>query len=317
MSKRRLYSGLALLLFAAPSVTAQTATQWRDSAITLSARVRALRDSLLQGDSTVREVARSGDLVIGASETLRGAAREALEQFVQVRQRWFGSATPAAGGFRIVLRREARRRYDGGIGEWSTLVLAGLPDTGNSVRTQRNVQRNEIVQGLIDLYGELMWASVGIEVVRWLDLAPPLSMNEKQRRSIAMYALVTGTGAAQRGCVAGNLDDCGYVLALLPPKAANPGGSYLPFVRTDLLLTALDLGGPGAWARFRAASGPRVDAALAAAAGMPLESLLGRWRSQLLALRPTDAPIQGRGALLALGWTAALLLGALGLSRWV
>jgi hypothetical protein len=316
MCKRRGGPLLLALALATPrALPAQEAGSWRDSAALLAVRVRALRDSMLQGDSTVREVARQGDLVIGASERARSEAAAALQRFIRVRERWFGGASPSVDGFRIVLRSEENQRD--GIGEWSTLVLAGLPDSGNSARTQRNVSRREFAEGLIDLYGELMWASAGSETVRWLDQTPPLSLDDRDRHTLAMYFFVTGSGRAQRGCVAGELQDCAFVLGLGPSTGENRGGSYPPFVRTDLLLSALDAGGPLAWTRFRAAAGPRLEHALAAAADMPLDSLLAHWRSNLLALRPTEAPLRARGALLALGWTAALLLGALGVSRWV
>jgi hypothetical protein len=131
-----------------------------------------------------------------------------------------------------------------------------------------------------------------------------------------MYAVVTGTGNAQRNCVNGVLDDCGYALWLRESKTAHPGGGYPIFVRADLLLTALELGGPEAWDRLRSAVGSDVEPMLAAAAGMPIDSLLRRWRSQLISLRPSEGPVIMTRLLLGLAWAAVLILGALGSSRW-
>jgi len=305
----------ALCVLATP-LAAQSAQQWRDSAARLTASVRLLRDSMLQGDSTVREVARRGDMVIGASETLRGEAAAAFERFTHVRQRWFGNAAPSDDGFRIVVRHGVPIPSRPGMSEWSTVILAGLPDTGRSVRTQRMVQGKEIAEALIDGLGSMMWAQAGPVMTKWLQQPPPIAMGEKERRFIAMYAVVTGTGKAQRNCVNGVLDDCGYALWLREPKTSSPGGGYPVFVRADLLLTALDLGGPDAWTRLRQASGSDVEPMLAAAAGMPIDSLLDRWRGQLLSLRPSERPLSMPRLLLGLAWMAVLMLGALGSSRW-
>ena len=141
-------------------------------------------------------------------------------------------------------------------------------------------------------------------------------MPDKERRYISMYAFVTGTGAAQRSCVSGVLDDCAYALGLREPKSPAPGGGYAPFLRGDIVLTALEIGGPNAWGRLRGAMGNEIGPMLEAGAGMPLDSLLGRWRSQLLSLRPAEAPVSVTRVLLGLTWTALLILGALGVSRW-
>lgn len=305
----------ALCVMATP-LAAQSAQQWQDSAHRLSEQVRALRDSLLQGDSTVREVARHGDLVIGASESLRQAASAALLRFVEARRHWFGDASPSPGGFRIVLRATEQEASFRPPAEWAAVVLAGMPDSGNSARQERQVRRSEIAEVLIDIYAEMMWPETGPAIAKWLQQPPPLSMGENNRRVAAMYGLVTGTGSAQRACVSGVLADCAYALWLRESSGQNPGGGYSVFLRADLLLTALELGGSGAWARLSGARDSSVASALAAAAAMPIDSLLARWRSQLLAFRPISAPLGISGAGLALAWTVLALLSALGVSRW-
>jgi hypothetical protein len=301
-----------------PTVRAQHAERWRDSALRLEVQVRALRDSLLQGDSTVGEVARRDDLVIGASEQLRGIAAAAFEEFLLVRARWFGGASPSPAGFRIVLRSDVSIQND----EWwlprelATVVLAGLPDSGGATRAQRAVVPRRIAENLIDAYGEMMYASAGSVLFKWLESFPPLSIPDQERRHIAMYALVTGTGRAQRDCIAGDLAACASALRLRAQGQQKSGSDYAPIVRADLLLTALELGGPAAWTRFRDAESEPIETALAEAAGMPADSVLARWRSGLLTLRPNEAPVSLSGVLLAVGWTAGLLLGALGVARW-
>lgn len=132
-----------------------------------------------------------------------------------------------------------------------------------------------------------------------------------------MYALVTGGGNAQRECVRGDLGSCAYVLGLRAPTIPEPGGQYYPLARADLLLTALDLGGEGAWGRLRDSPGTTVEEHLTAAAGMSADSLLSTWRSGLLALRPDHGPIGVGTIALLLAWTGLVLLVVLGIGRWL
>lgn len=311
-----------LILLVATSVTARAAAQsgalWKDSALVLSRQARALRDSIFTGDSTVQEVARDGTLRLGATPTLRGTALSAFARLREARARWFGSALPSEEGFRILLNGAGEQVWSFGASpDQGQVLLVGMPDTGKAPRTTRAVREHQLATALVDLFAELMWRSAGAHLVLWLDPAPPLSMPESERRYVAMYAFVTGYGRAQRDCVAGRLADCAYTLGLAPPTSADPGGAFAAFLRMDLLLTALEAGGPGAWERLRPAVGAPMAPALAAAANMPLDSLLSRWRRELLALRPDTRPVDGPGILLTLGWTAAVGLAALGIARWL
>lgn len=314
LPKQRLMPGLALLLLAT-GLQAQSAQVWRDSIQRLSVRVSQLRDSMLGGDSTVKEVARRGDLVIGAAQSLRTTAAEALEQFDRARQRWFGNATPSEDGFRIVIRSD-ESQGSGRLAQVATIVLAGMPDTGRSSRTERGAYPNQVAEALIERFAAMMFEQAGPKMMNWLQQAPPVGTPDKERRYVAMYAFVTGTGKAQRSCVSGGLDECAYALGLRTPKISDPGGGYVPFLRADLVMTALETGGPNAWNRFQGTSSDEIEPMLAAAAGMPLDSLLSRWRSQLLSLRPTEAPFSTTRLVLGLTWMVLLLLGSLGASRW-
>ena len=87
-------------------------------------------------------------------------------------------------------------------------------------------------------------------------------------------------------------------------------------VRADLFLTALEVGGAGAWSRVASARPARAEDALALASGLSADSLLSRWRAGILSLKPDVGPFQSGSALLAAGWVGVLLLGTLGVSRW-
>jgi hypothetical protein len=83
-----------------------------------------------------------------------------------------------------------------------------------------------------------------------------------------------------------------------------------------LLVTVSDLGGPEALARFFADTGAAVVPRLEAAAGMPLDSLLARWRGTILACRPAPTAVPAAMQWLVLGWTGVLVALAARSTRW-
>jgi len=316
--RRRAVFVFALGLWCLPALcTAQQGTAWRDSAQRLDIAIRALHDSLLQGDSTVTEVARRGDLVIAASANDKGIAIAALQRFGEVRDRWFGDAMPSSSGFRLVIhtRNDEPHAFYSDNQNVGAIVLVGLPDTGASVRTERSDWESGVPTGLIDRYGAMMIASVPA-LSAWIDNPPPLSMPEAERRDLAMYTLVTGMGPMQRKCVSGDMASCRFAMEIGPAPVGDTGAIFSKFMRADLLYFTLDAGGPGAWQRLQGAAAGGLEAGLTAAAKMSSDSLFAQWRSHLLLLRPTTAIITLRSALTAAAWSTLLLLGALGASRW-
>jgi hypothetical protein len=316
-SARSLVTGALLVALLPAAAIGQRAEAWRDSAQRLHALASALRDSMVRGDSTTQEVARRGSFVIAASPNNRAAAAEALNRFAEISDRWFDGAMPTSGGFRIVVRTESVSSY--GFGrprEVGAVVLAGMPDTDSSARIQFTIAPGAVTNTLIDSYGALMFSSASATTL-WLDTPPPLSTPEADRRQTAMYALVTGSGHAQRRCAGGDLPACAAAFGLVQSPGGDIGPAFSVFMRADLLLTALSVGGRDAWSRFRSAADSGIEPALVAAAAIPRDSLLGRWRAGLLALRPANGPISAGLGIAALIWSAALLLGALGASRWV
>jgi hypothetical protein len=131
-----------------------------------------------------------------------------------------------------------------------------------------------------------------------------------------MYSLVTGVGKAQRACVQGDAAGCAHALGIRRSGDPDAGGEYYPLVRADLLLAALEQGGEGAWSRLIGNAGASVEQRLAAAAGIPVDTLLLRWRDGLLALQPDRGPLDLSSAGLILGWSAVILAAGLGIARW-
>lgn len=309
-----------LILATAGQAHAQDARAWRDSVLRLTADLRALRDSMVERDSNVVEVERRNGVVLSATPHEKAGAARAFQYFTEQRARWFGSALPSPGGFRLVVRtaqdRDILARF-GDFNQWNgTVVLSGLPDTTDAARAQRAAAMKDLGHNLVSGLAELMFPTLGVPTMRWLRDPPPLNMVDRERRYTALYMIMTSTGKAERGCVSGSVELCAYALGLRAAPSTELTGEYPQMVRADLFLTALEIGGPEAWAHIVAAHPVSAEEALVAASGLPADSLLARWRTGIIALRPTTSPLQAGSALLVVCWAGALLLGALGASRW-
>lgn len=300
------------------TVGAQDAAAWRDSAVRLTAEVHAIRDSLVSRDSNLVELERRAGVVLSATPQNRAAALRAFRHFTAHRARWFGDALPSRGGFRLVIqtsRRDIFARFGGEL--WDGKVfLTGLPDTVEMARSQRASSEAELSNQMVTGFSELMFPGLGAATSLWLADPPPFHLSDVERRTTAMYMLMTSTGKAGRGCVGGALESCAFALGLRVAPTSDLTDAYPRLVRADLLLTALEIGGPGAWSRVVAARPLRAEDALVAASGLPADSLIGRWRSGIMALRPDHGPLRSSTAILVLAWTGVLLLGTLGGSRW-
>lgn len=318
----RLALGVSLLVFAAPA-GAQDAASWRDSAYRLSAEVQRVRDSLRQDDSQIEELAHRSGLVVSATGDYRALAQEVLDRFDAARRRWFGSALPSPNGFRITLRGGESWSFGRRTNRPQSLAIAGLPDADEALRlapfvpdeTLGDVER--VTQEFLGEYGSLMMASAPAAIRGWLRAGLLLSLPEDSRRERAMYSLVTGVGKAQRACVQGDAAGCAHALGVRRSGDPEAGGEYYPLVRADLVLAALEQGGEGAWARLMAESEASIEQGLAAAAGMPADSMLLRWRDGLLELQPERGPLDLPAAGVILVWSALILGAGLGIARWV
>lgn len=126
--------------------------------------------------------------------------------------------------------------------------------------------------------------------------------------------LETDPMAALQGCRAGRDSACIELMRLLPPaRLPRPVGVN---ARQTLVVTALRLGGREAYHQLLAHPEASMAARLSQAAGVPLDTLLARWRSEVLASRPAPVALPPFGPLVGLGWTVLFGLGALRSSRW-
>jgi hypothetical protein len=316
----RLVIGISLFALTGP-VTAQDATAWRDSAYRLSAEMQRVRDSLRQDDSQTEEIARRSGLVVSATGDYRALAEDVLDRFDAARRRWFGSALPSPVGFRITLRHGESWSI-GRSSRPQSVSIAGLPDADDAFRRapfdaeEALGNAGKAAQRFLGEYGSLMMASAPAAIRSWLRAGLLLDLGVESRRERAMYSLVTGVGKAQRACVQGDAAGCAHALGIRRSGDPDAGGEYYPLVRADLLLAALEQGGEGAWSRLIGNAGASVEQRLAAAAGIPVDTLLLRWRDGLLALQPDRGPLDLSSAGLILGWSAVILAAGLGIARW-
>jgi hypothetical protein len=115
-------------------------------------------------------------------------------------------------------------------------------------------------------------------------------------------------------CVSGGHPaTCDSLVHSIPPDAIPKPAS--PAVRLNLVQYTLMLGGDHAFDRLANPSGSIADR-IAAAAKMPVDSVIGRWRSNLMDSPPSSTAIDAMTAISSLAW--ACVCGALALrsSRW-
>jgi hypothetical protein len=118
---------------------------------------------------------------------------------------------------------------------------------------------------------------------------------------------------ALQACAKGSDSACTQLLRSLP------GGVPRPLTydaRATLVQVALRLGGREAYHRLVASVGQPIADRVARAAGIGVDSLISRWRAEILASRPRPVSLPRWGIWVALGWTAIFAACGLRSSRW-
>jgi hypothetical protein len=106
---------------------------------------------------------------------------------------------------------------------------------------------------------------------------------------------------------------CDSLVHMIPRDAVPAATS--PDVRRSLVRYALKIGGPGAFDRFATTDGTASER-IAAAAKIPTDSVIGRWRTALVESQGSPTAIDLETAISALCWAAACGALALRSSRW-
>jgi len=122
----------------------------------------------------------------------------------------------------------------------------------------------------------------------------------------------SGHGQTVRSCEQGSDGSCLELLRslrnLIPPLDYQ--------ARLTFLETAVRVGGAETFQRFLATPAGTIGSRLAAAARVSQDSLVERWRNDVLAARPTPVPLPVLGAWVALGWIVVFGTCGLRSSRW-
>jgi hypothetical protein len=138
-----------------------------------------------------------------------------------------------------------------------------------------------------------------------------------ERRALIMtqyhyFLYRAGHSQAVGSCEQGSDESCLELLrslgTLIPPLDYQ--------ARLTLLETAVQVGGAETFQRFLATPAGPMGGRLAAAARVSEDSLIARWRSDVLAARPTPVPLPVWGAWVALGWIVVFGTCGLRSSRW-
>jgi hypothetical protein len=134
------------------------------------------------------------------------------------------------------------------------------------------------------------------------------------KRMENMFGYENRLKPAYQTCLNGSDSVCVDLLRTVPPAAAvYPLGTT---TREFLVRLALQLGGRGAYQRLvRDPSAPIPDR-VAAAAAMPIDSLIARWRSLAIAGKPAPVTLPAREIAIGLGWIVVLGICCVRSSRW-
>jgi hypothetical protein len=242
-----------------------------------------------------------------------------------------GRSSPAATAFEIDVDTATLARW---IAARAAAEVAAHQDTAfrNWLRGNVNAESDD-TRGLEAAYVEMVtvpWTTVKRCYLGDLDgcrhaigLVPerdPLDQwyDAEDRRRLVATGAADGyrrTRPVERSaCVDGrNIDACTALLRRLPSLSIEPP---FPSGQRALVELALDRGGLGAYSRLMASPDRPLADRLAAAAGLPEDSLLAAWRARVIVSRPRAVTLTPRGAWAAFVWI--LVLGALALqsTRW-
>ncbi|HEV8303552.1 MAG TPA: hypothetical protein VGQ25_01210 [Gemmatimonadales bacterium] len=139
----------------------------------------------------------------------------------------------------------------------------------------------------------------------------------ERRRLVTVSLSHLGRGETQASfldCAAGRDAACTELLRSVPSWALPSPLS--PWAHRTLLQVALRLGGREAYHRLLASPDAPLAARLGAAAGVGIDSLVARWRDEILASRPRPVSLPPWGAWVAVGWVAFFAACGLRSSRW-
>lgn len=162
---------------------------------------------------------------------------------------------------------------------------------------------------------DLAW-DAGPLLRAWAGVVVPLERPRPEGLARAHLELVTSGTEGTPDCIGGDVEPCAALLRLherdLPSIPERP----LLMARRVLMQVALEMGGEGAYGRMLSAQGGTVGDQLAAAAAVPVDTVLRRWHTAVMAARPESTILTKKGAWMAFFWVVLFVAVASRSSRW-
>lgn len=267
---------------------------------------------------------------------LYGSAAQALIK----RPYYILAIDPDTSATRLAVRVGFDVPWDLGVSDLTTLLLANVPmePPDAALRTWLGGPlrpRIEANRDFARVYVQLVTAPSALtrdcfvgdipscRSILGLDRSPELFMKwysspgERRavlRRSFTEYFNRPATIDTWRACMAGADSACMELLRTLPANTVPPP------IGTDarhlVAHTALRIGGPESYRRLLADPNLALDDRLSSSAGVSVDSVVVRWRADVIAGRPTPVALPWWGAVAAVGWILVFGGCAMRSSRW-
>jgi hypothetical protein len=161
--------------------------------------------------------------------------------------------------------------------------------------------------GAVDACGAALGVVRGDPIPVWYDASERRALVRQWRDAPQL-----GVRPAINSCLRNESDAaCLDVL-----RALQVGPPLTNDARQSLMRLALASGGPRAFTRLSQSAGQPFERRLAMASGLPTDSLLRRWRSEIIAARPKSVTMAASFGWSALAWAVVFGLLALRSTRW-
>lgn len=353
---RRIFTPLAVVLAFARAAPGQSASDYgrhyqslRQASAQLDARLDSASERRIVPGSV--DTIRAGALVVYATPEFRARARIAADSAWLMVTRIFGGSAALAGGTPVLLQFSARRdsaSLEGVVNGVPVELPAGTPVVqvtrglldviGPAIYGHADAELKRwlpwiygdtiIRLNLEAVYEELAtspWSAsrgcfggnlVACRLALGITAVDPATgwYDATDRRNYVAHVLLSPSTAA-RDCIREG-DDQACIASL---KRA-PGGSPEPPLgaqaRQLLVALAINSGGPEAYDRLVERAGEPLETRISAAAGVPIDTLVHRWRTRIIAAQPQTVAADSRAAWAAVAWGVLLMGIALRSTRW-
>lgn len=206
--------------------------------------------------------------------------------------------------------------HDNGLNAWLSGNVVPRNDSLLSRDAYVSLVTLEYDSGRLCLEGDLRWCN-GILGLNAQDplahLVTPADRRTQVRHLESLFRMQRVVDRYNE-CIAD--DDAACVQLLRTVTTSSLWSSTRSEGRQLVVALAIRIGGSGGYTRLIQDSTRTMAERLAYASGVPLDTLIGRWRNEVIAARPAPVSLSPVGLMIGLGWIA--LLGFLGTrsTRW-